>query len=164
MTSEITEKSKRCLCDDKIGGKAQSERQNVLLGCTTIRTRGEDMAGGVTEQVIGCAIAVHRVLGPGLLESAYEECLCYELAEQGLAFARQVDLPIVYKGVQLECGYRMDIVVENWVLVELKTVDELLSVHEAQLLTYLRLSKLRTGLLINFHTRILRDGIRRRVL
>jgi len=122
------------------------------------------MAGGVTEQIIGCAIAVHRALGLGLLESAYEECLCYELAEQGLAFSRQAPMPVVYKGVKLDCGYRVDVIVADTVLVEIKAVEDLLPIHEAQLLTYLRLSQLRTGLLINFHTKILRDGIRRRVL
>ena len=104
------------------------------------------------------------MLGPGLLESAYEECLCYELAQQGLRCERQIPLPVVYKGVSLECGYRMDVVVENAVLLELKTVEHLLPVHEAQLLTYLKLSGLRTGLLLNFHTAVLRDGIRRRII
>src|SRR5579862_8015390 len=118
------------------------------------------MTNGVTEQIIGCAIAVHRTLGPGLLESAYEECLCYEMAEQGLTFSRQTPMPVVYKGVKLECGYRADVIVADSVLVEIKSVEDLLPIHEAQLLTYLRLSKLRTGLLINFHTRVLRDGIK----
>ena len=122
------------------------------------------MAAAITEQIIGCAIAVHRALGPGLLESVYEECLCYELAEQGLIYSRQTPMPVIYKGVKLECGYRADVIVADSVLIEIKAVEDLLPIHEAQLLTYLRLSKLRTGLLINFHTRVLRDGIRRRVL
>ena len=124
----------------------------------------EDRGKELTERIIGCAIEVHRALGPGLLESAYEECLCYELAQQGLRFERQVALPVVYKSVALECGYRMDVVVENTVLLELKTVEHLLPVHDAQLLTYLKLSGLRIGLLLNFHTAVLRDGIRRRIL
>ncbi len=125
-----------------------------------------DEAAGrqLTEKIIGCAIEVHRVLGPGLLESVYEECLCHELQLQGLTTERQIPLPVVYKGVALECGYRMDVVVENTVLVELKTVEKLLPIHEAQLLTYLKLSHLRLGLLINFHVPLLRDGIKRRIL
>jgi GxxExxY protein len=118
----------------------------------------------ITDRIIGCAIEVHRSLGPGLLESAYEECLCHELAAQGLAFERQVPLPVVYKGVRIDCAYRMDIVVEDAVVVELKTVDALLPIHEAQLLTYMKLARLKTGLLLNFHVAVLRDGIRRRVL
>lgn len=118
----------------------------------------------LTEKIIGCAIAVHRALGPGLLESAYEECLCCELAIAGLSFKRQVDLPVVYRHVVIESAYRMDIVVENKVVLELKAVDALLPIHEAQLLTYLKLSGFKRGLLINFHTAILRNGIKRRVL
>ena len=104
---------------------------------------------------------MHRVLGPGLLESAYEECLCRELAVQGIEFERQVSLPVEYKGVKLDCGYRMDIVVEKAVVVEVKTVEKLLPLHEAQLLTYLKLSGIRRGLLLNFNTAVLRSGIKR---
>jgi GxxExxY protein len=118
----------------------------------------------LTERIIGFAIDVHRALGPGLLESAYEECVCYELSQHGIAFMRQVPCPVIYKGVKLECGYRIDLIVENQVVVELKAVERLLPVHDAQLLTYLRLSKLKTGLLLNFHTPVMRDGIRRLVL
>jgi GxxExxY protein len=118
----------------------------------------------LTEKVIGAAIEVHRHLGPGLLESAYEECLCWELGQAGLAFARQVRLPVVYKGIRLDLGYQMDLVVEGSLVVELKTVEKLGPIHEAQLLTYLRLSGLRKGLILNFHTAHLRDGILRRVL
>jgi GxxExxY protein len=118
---------------------------------------------GLSESVIGRAIEVHRALGPGLLESAYEECLCFELREAGLEFQRQVPLPIVYKAIQLECAYRMDIVVDGRLVIELKTVDQLLKIHEAQLLTYLRLGRLKTGLLMNFHAPVLKDGIRRLV-
>ncbi len=118
----------------------------------------------LTEKVIGLAIEVHRSLGPGLLESAYEECLCYELGENGISFKRQVPLPVVYKSVELDCGYRMDIVVDNRLVLELKTIEKILPIHEAQLLTYLKLGRLRTGLLLNFNTPVLKDGIRRLVL
>jgi len=118
----------------------------------------------VTEKIIACAIEVHRQLGPGLLESAYEECLCHELNLQGINFERQRLLPLEYKGIKLDCGYRMDIVVNGRVVIELKCVEKLTSVHEAQLLTYLRLSEIRTGLIINFYTGILKNGIKRLVL
>jgi GxxExxY protein len=118
----------------------------------------------LTEKIIGFAINVHRHLGPGLLESAYEECLCYEIEQSGLSFRRQVALPIVYKAVRLDCGYRMDIVVQDQVIVELKTVERLLPIHEAQMLTYLKLSGIRIGLLLNFNTAVLKDGIRRMLL
>ena len=118
----------------------------------------------LTEQIIGCAIEVHRHLGPGLLESAHEECLRYELQQAGIPFRRQVPLPIIYKSVRLDCGYRMDILVDDQVIVELKTVERLLAIHEAQMLTYLKLSGLKTGLLLNFNTPVLKDGIRRMML
>ncbi|PAW86510.1 MAG: GxxExxY protein [Pedosphaera sp. Tous-C6FEB] len=114
--------------------------------------------------VIGAAIEVHRVLGPGLLESAYEECLCHELSLRGIAFERQLALPVDYKGVRLDCGYRLDIVLPGKLVVELKAVEQLASIHDAQLLTYLKLSGIRTGLLLNFNVPLLRDGIRRFVL
>ena len=117
----------------------------------------------LTGKIIQCAIEVHRGLGPGLLESAYEECLCYELRLAGLRFERQVPLPVVYKEVKLDCGYRQDVVVEGKVLLELKTVETLLPIHEAQLLTYLKLSGIRTGLLMNFNVAVLKDGIKRMV-
>jgi GxxExxY protein len=115
----------------------------------------------LTEQIIGLAIEVHRQLGPGLLESAYEECLCFELKREGLPFRRQVALPVVYKSVRLDCGYRLDIVVQDQVILEIKTVERLLPVHEAQMLTYMKLSGIRTVLLLNFNSAVLRDGIRR---
>ena len=126
----------------------------------------EDMSprDPLTSRVIGLAIGVHRELGPGLLESAYEECLCSELRQSGIVFARQVQLPIVYKGVRLDCGYRLDIVVQSAVILEIKSVDQLLPIHDAQLLTYLRLSGPKVGLLMNFNTVVLKDGIRRLVL
>ncbi len=118
----------------------------------------------LTNRVIGLAIGVHRELGPGLLESAYEECLCFELKQNGIDFARQVPLTIVYKGIQLDCGDRLDIVVQKNVILEIKSVDQLLPVHDAQLLTYLKLSGYKVGLLINFNTVFVKDGIRRLVL
>ena len=118
----------------------------------------------LTDQVIGLAIGVHRALGPGLLESAYEECLCFELKSYEIPFRRQVPLPVSYKSVYLECGYRVDVVVADRLILELKTVEKLLPIHEAQLLTYLKLSGIRTGLLLNFYTTLLKDGIKRMVL
>ncbi len=117
--------------------------------------------GQLTDRIIGAAIEVHRTLGPGLLESAYEECLCYELSQLGLGFQRQVELPVHYKGVNLDCGFRMDLVVETTVVIELKTVSELLPVHSAQLLTYLKLSAKPIGLLINFNVPVLKKGLKR---
>ena len=115
----------------------------------------------LTGKVIGAAIEVHRALGPGLLESAYEQCLYRELELRDTSLKRQVELPVEYKGIKLDCGYRIDLIVENVLIVELKAVDQLKPIHEAQVLTYLKLSGLRTGLLINFNVPILKDGIRR---
>jgi GxxExxY protein len=115
----------------------------------------------VTERIIGAAIEVHRHLGPGLLESTYEHCLCHELQLCGIPFRRQADLPITFKGLVLECGYRLDLIVEEQVVVELKALDATLPVHFAQLRTYLRLSGFPTGLLINFNVSSLRRGINR---
>ncbi|MBX3403274.1 MAG: GxxExxY protein [Phycisphaeraceae bacterium] len=118
----------------------------------------------LTEQVIGAAIEVHRTLGPGLLESSYEACLAHEMELRGLRIARQLPLPIVYKKAHLDAGYRLDLVVEDQVVIELKHVEKLLPIHEAQLITYLKLSGKRVGLVINFNVRVLKDGILRRVL
>jgi GxxExxY protein len=115
----------------------------------------------VTEKVIGSAIAVHRAIGPGLLESAYEECLCYELSQLGLKFERQVPLPVVYKDVKLDCGYRMDIVVQDDVVIEVKAVEKIIPIHEAQLLSYLKLGNRKVGLLMNFHASVLKNGLKR---
>jgi len=115
----------------------------------------------LTERTIGLCIEVHRALGPGLSESAYEECICYELSHAGLDFERQVKLPVVYKAVNLECGYRMDIVVDATLVLEIKAVERLHPVHEAQLLSYLKLANLPIGLLLNFHVPVLKDGIKR---
>ncbi|PYV67580.1 MAG: GxxExxY protein [Acidobacteria bacterium] len=110
----------------------------------------------LTEQIIGAAIEVHRELGPGLLESAYEECFCHELHLRNLSFQRQLDLPVAYKDLKLDCGYRLDVVIENLVVVELKSMEQVLPVHQAQLLTYLRLSGKKVGLLINFNVAVLK--------
>jgi len=117
-----------------------------------------------TAPIIGAAIEVHRQLGPGLLESAYEQCLCHELHLCGIPFICQVDLPVSYKGLKLDCGYKIDVVVNDEVIVELKSVERILPVHEAQLLTNLKLSGKKVGLLINFNSSLLTQGIIRRVL
>ena len=117
----------------------------------------------VTKQIIGAAIAVHRALGPGLLESAYETCLVYELTQQGLKVETQMPLPIVYREVKLDCGYRLDLLVEDMVIVELKSVDRLAPIHTAQLISYLKLSGCKVGLLINFNETLLKNGIVRKV-
>ena len=117
----------------------------------------------LTEKIIGCAIKVHRVLGPGLLESAYEVCLFHELAKAGLKAERQVKVPIVYDGLILEADYFIDILVEDTVVLELKSVEHVLPIHEAQLLTYLKLADKKLGLLINFNVTLLKNGIKRRI-
>jgi GxxExxY protein len=118
----------------------------------------------LTQRIIGLAIEVHRALGPGLLEGIYEECLCIELKGADLQYERQVALPVSYKGTALNSSYRLDIVVAEQVIVEVKSVEHLLPIHQAQLLTYMKLSGIRRGLLLNFHTAVLKDGIRRMTL
>ena len=118
----------------------------------------------ITYEIIGAAIEVHRLLGPGLLESAYEECLAKELALRKLNAERQKPVPVVYKDVKLECGYRIDLLVENRVVVELKSIESLAAIHEAIILTYLRLSGRRLGLLIKFNVKLLKDGIKRYII
>jgi GxxExxY protein len=119
----------------------------------------------LTEQVIGAAIEVHRVLGPGLLESAYEECLCHEFHLRGISFERQKPLPVAYKEIKLDCGYRLDLIVENKVILEIKCVEHILPVHEAQLLTYLKMTGTRVGLILNFNVpTLVRGGIVRKVV
>jgi len=120
--------------------------------------------GTLTHQIIGLAMRVHSRLGPGLLESAYEHCLCHEFAQAGLPYEQQVGLPLVYDGIRLECGYRADIIVNSEVVLEIKSIEHILPLHEAQLLTYLRLSPCRIGLLLNFNTTSLKQGIKRCVL
>ena len=115
----------------------------------------------LTQRIISAAIEVHRYLGPGLLESTYENCLCREFSNRDIAFERQVPLPVFYKGLKLDCGYRLDFLVENEVVVELKAVTQLEKIHEAQLLTYLRLAGKKLGLLLNFNVLLMKDGIKR---
>ena len=119
----------------------------------------------LTEKIIGAAIEVHRALGPGLLESAYEECLCHEFHLRGICFERQRPLPVEYKGVKLDCGYRLDLIVENKVILEIKCVEHVLPVHEAQLMTYLKMTGMRVGLILNFNiSTLVRGGVVRKVL
>jgi GxxExxY protein len=115
----------------------------------------------ITEKIIGCAIEVHKRLGPGLLESAYEECLSYELQSIGLKIDRQVAIPVVYKDIKLECGYRIDILVENTVIIELKAIEAFAPVHEAQILTYMKFANKTIGLLMNFNVVMLKNGLKR---
>lgn len=115
----------------------------------------------ITEKIIGCAIEVHKRLGPGLLESAYEECLSYVIERAGLTIDRQVPVPVVYRDIKLKCGYRIDILVEKTVVLELKSVEAFTPVHEAQILTYMKLSNKTVGLLINFNVLLLKNGIKR---
>ena len=118
----------------------------------------------LSHQVIGCSIEVHSQLGPGLLESTYEQCLAHELSSNGIDFELQAQLPVMYKDIRIDCGYRIDIIVENKLIVELKSVEHLTNIHEAQLLTYMKLAQVRTGLLINFNVTVLKNGIKRFVL
>jgi GxxExxY protein len=118
----------------------------------------------ITEKIIGCAIEVHKNLGPGLLESAYEECLYYELNYHGLHVKRQLALPVVYKDVKLDAGYRIDLMVENKVIVEIKSVDAIAEIHKAQLMTYMKLANIKVGLLLNFNVTRLKDGIIRWII
>jgi len=117
----------------------------------------------LTEAIIGVAMEVHRTLGPGLLESTYEMCLCRELSIRGIPFERQIPIPVEYKGVKLDCGYRSDIVVDGTILLEIKAIESLLPIHDAQLLSYLKLGGWKIGLLINFNVELLKHGLRRRV-
>jgi GxxExxY protein len=128
------------------------------------RGYAEDVLPGLSAAIIGCAMRVHSSLGPGLLESAYEACLCHELTRHGMPFQRQVSMPIQYEGMRLDCGFRLDLIVEEQVVVEIKSVDQLLAVHDSQLLTYLKISRLPLGILLNFNVAHLKHGIRRRVL
>jgi GxxExxY protein len=118
----------------------------------------------LTKQIIGAAIEVHRHLGPGLLESTYETCLAYELQQLGLSFERQKALPLVYKEIRLDQGYRIDLLVERKVVVEIKVVEQIAPVHEAQVLSYLKFSRCKIGLLLNFNVKLLKDGIRRFIM
>jgi GxxExxY protein len=126
-----------------------------------MEARMQDDQAQLTEAIIGAAIEIHRQLGPGLLESAYQACLAYEMSERGIRFDREKPMPVVYKGVRVDCGYRLDFVVHGAFIVEVKAVVALEPIHQAQLLTYLALSGLEVGLLINFNARVLKEGIRR---
>jgi GxxExxY protein len=114
-----------------------------------------------TEKVIGCALEVHRALGPGLLESTYQQCLAYELSLNEIPFQLECPMPVEYKGVRLDCGYRIDILIDDQLVLELKVADEVKGIHKAQLLTYMKLAQIKAGLLINFNVRRLADGIQR---
>jgi len=135
------------------------DNKNQLIQVYTERQRADYLS----KEIIGAAIEVHRHLGPGLFESAYEECLCCELALRGIEFKRQVPLPLNYKGMRLDCGYRLDLLVEDLVVVELKAAGSLEPIHDAQLLTYLKLSDIWLGMIINFNVKMLKDGVRRLV-
>jgi len=119
------------------------------------------MLDEISHRIIGAAIEVHRHLGPGLLESAYQSCLVFELRQLSVKLEEQKPLPVVYKRVELDCGYRIDLVVEDEIIVEIKAIEKLLPIHEAQLLSYLRLAKKRVGLLMNFHVPVLKNGLKR---
>lgn len=127
---------------------------------TAPKLRYEEM----TERILGAAIEVHKILGPGLMESAYEECLCHELNLRGLRFERQMMVPVSYKGVNLDCGYKLDLLIEDTVIPELKCAERITSVHEAQLLTYMKLLTKPVGFIINFNVPVMRAGIVRKVL
>lgn len=127
----------------------------------TERKNNREAINRVTEGIIGAAIQVHRSLGPGLLESAYEACLAYELKDRGWGVEEQKAIPLVYREVKLDCGYRLDLLVQNLVIVEIKAVDEILPIHRAQIISYLRLSGIEAGLLLNFNVKLLKNGIER---
>jgi GxxExxY protein len=118
----------------------------------------------LSHRVIGCALEVHRALGPGLLESTYEQCLAYELSQAGIPFKLQHPIPVTYKGILLDCGYRVDVLVDDRLILELKSVDKLLPIYEAQLLTYMKLARVSLGLLMNFNVITLKEGLKRMVL
>ena len=118
----------------------------------------------LSKQVIGCALEVHRVLGPGLLESTYEQCLAHELSQAGIAFKLQVSLPVKYKNVIIDCGYRIDVLIKDKLIIEIKSVKQIIDVHRAQLLTYMKLSEIGIGLLMNFNVELFKTGLKRFVL
>lgn len=124
-------------------------------------SEGNKSEDPLTHLVISCALEVHKALGPGLLESAYEQCLMHEFVQRGMKFSNQVPMPVEYKGKQLDCAFRADIMIENALIIELKAVDKLQRIHEAQVLTYMKLANIPVGLLINFNSTLLKDGIRR---
>jgi GxxExxY protein len=134
----------------------------LMIGKESDEMTGQDELNRITSIIIGAAIEVHRALGPGLLESAYESCMVFEIADRyGLTVEQQKPLQVIYRGVRLDCGYRLDLFISDLVIVELKSVDKLLPIHEAQMLSYLKLSGSKVGLLINFNVKVLKDGIKR---
>lgn len=149
--------------------EGNSRFSSALLNLRALRAlRGVNLSSvefsDLSRRIIGCAIEVHRVLGPGLLESTYEQCLAHELHLSGIQFLLQHPLPVDYKGIRLDCGYRVDLLVENEVLLELKSVEQVLGIHEAQLITYMKLTGVGRGLLINFNVKRLKDGLKSFVL
>ena len=152
--------------------KYNNFQRNICVSCETFNynnqeDKGEKMSikfDDLSNRVLGCAIEVHRELGPGLLESTYEQCLAYELIQAGIPFKIQHPIPVAYKQIKLDCGYRVDLFVDDRLIVELKSVEQLLKIHEAQVLTYMKLAHIRIGLLINFNVQILKRGIKRFVL
>ncbi len=123
--------------------------------------RENDRLDEISHRIIGAAIEVHRNLGPGLLESAYQSCLAFELKQLGVKLEEQKPLPVIYKDMRLDCGYRLDLVVEDEIIIEVKAIEKLVPIHEAQLLSYLRLAKKRVGFLMNFHVPVLKNGLKR---
>ena len=146
-----------CVCSPMVATLQILPQNRVVKSCTAYKI----FTISSTERIIGAAIEVHRALGPGLLESTYHACLAHELRQQGLKVEREKELPVFYKGVTLDCGYRIDLLVEHTVIVELKAAQELTAIHEAQILSYLKLSGCRVRLLINFNVRQLTEGIKR---
>jgi GxxExxY protein len=152
ITTESTEKHReKSLC-------------YAVFSVVKIKNQKKMETNQITEKIIGCAIEVHKNLGPGLLESAYEECLYYELNQHGLHVKRQLALPVVYKDVKLDAGYRIDLMVENKVIVEIKSVEAIAEIHKAQLMTYMKLANIKVGLLLNFNVTRLKDGIIRWII
>jgi GxxExxY protein len=145
------------------GGSQEDPKSGKESGAQEGRKRGRGEFGDQSEEIIGALIEVHRALGPGLLESAYEACVCRALESRGFAVERKVPVTVTFMGEQIDCAYRMDVLVERRILLELKCVAALLPIHEAQVITYLKLSRVPVGLLVNFNVRYLRDGIRRLV-
>lgn len=136
-------------------------KKNKLFTAEGTEVNEEKRLNKITETILGVAINIHRALGPGLLESTYEACMVYDLSQTGLRVEQQKSLPVVYRGVKLECGYRLDLMIETEVIVEIKSIEKLLPIHKAQLMSYLKLSGCKVGLLINFNVEVLKDGIQR---
>jgi GxxExxY protein len=148
-----------------VGGvKADERKRFTMKGMKNTKINNAIEFTELSNQVIGCAIEVHRALGPGLLESAYQQCLCHELRLNQIAFEIEKPLPVNYKGCRLDCGYRIDILVENEIVIELKSVEQLKRIHEAQILSYMKLANVKQGFLINFNVTLLKEGLKSFVL